>query len=480
MSDVTSENDPVDEESDVNEPIGTELTDDGVTVEAEPPEEREETPSQDRVRRVRKSTARSRLYRGETAFDFIGRKRVWFAFSALVIIAGMSGLGFRGLNLSIDFKGGVSWQVAAKNVTVNQATKAVTKAGLTNPTVTILGGKTISVDAKVAGSQSHRDDVENRVAGALAALAHTKANNVSVNFIGPSWGGNISSKAIEALIIFFAAIAAYISIRFEWRMAVAAIVAVIHDLAVTVGVYALVGLQVTPDTVIAVLTILGYSLYDTVVVFDRVEDNAKGIGASGRLTYSDTVNLSMNQVLMRSVNTSLVAILPILSVLILGAQVLGAATLQYFGLALFIGLTSGAYSSIFIAAPLLAVLKERETRYATIRRRLEARGAGHQLLSASDFARLATSKARTSVKERVAQSAGPRRAIEPGSAARGRSGGSSVTGLPSPTSREQEPADQDGSDESPASLASPSLVGARDARGGSQLPPRPRKKKRRR
>ena len=437
------------------------------------------TGAEERPHRPIKNSFRSRLYRGETAFDFIGRKNLWFAFSAVVIVAGMAGLGFRGLNLSIDFKGGVSWQVAAKNVTVAEATKAVAKAGLVNPTVTVLGGKTISVDAKVTGSQAHRDQVENQVAGELAKLAHTKSTDVSVNFIGPSWGGNISSKAIEALIIFFLAIAAYISIRFEWRMAIAAIVAVIHDLAVTVGVYALVGLQVTPDTVIAVLTILGYSLYDTVVVFDRIEDNTKGIGASGRLTYSDTVNLSMNQVLMRSVNTSLVAILPILSVLVLGAQVLGAATLQYFGLALFIGLTSGAYSSIFIASPLLAVLKERETRYATIRRRLEARGAGHQVLSASDYARLATANARKGVKGRaVSKTSGPRGAIQPGSAARSPSGTPSSPAAPAGG---QGSDDEDSGSIGPTSGESGSLVGAPPAQeAGGQLAARPRKKKRRR
>ena len=166
----------------------------------------------------------------------------------------------------------------------------------------------------------------------------------------------------------------YISLRFEFKMAVAAIVAVIHDILVTVGIYSLAGFQVTPDTVVAVLTVLGYSLYDTVVVFDRIRENSKGLGASGRITYSDMVNLSMNQTLARSINTSLVAIIPVLSVLVVGSYFLGATSLQDFGLALVIGLTSGAYSSIFIASPLLALMKEREPRYITIRQRLETRG----------------------------------------------------------------------------------------------------------
>jgi preprotein translocase subunit SecF len=169
-------------------------------------------------------------------------------------------------------------------------------------------------------------------------------------------------------------VTAYISIRFEFKMAVSAIVAVFHDILVVVGIYSIFQFQVTPDTVVAVLTVLGYSLYDTVVVFDRIRDNAQGLGASGRITYSEMVNLSMNQTLARSINTSLVAIIPVLSVLLIGSLLLGATTLQSFGLALVIGLTSGAYSSIFIASPLLALMKEREPRYITIRQRLEARG----------------------------------------------------------------------------------------------------------
>jgi preprotein translocase subunit SecF len=169
-------------------------------------------------------------------------------------------------------------------------------------------------------------------------------------------------------------------------MAVAAIVAVAHDILITVGIYSLASFLVTPDTVVAFLTVLGYSLYDTIVVFDRVRDNSRGLGATGKLSYTDVVNLSMNQTLARSINTSLVAILPILAVLVLGAEILGAVTLEYFGLALLIGLTSGAYSSIFIASPLLAMEKEHEERYRRIRDRLEARGTAMQLISPAAMA----------------------------------------------------------------------------------------------
>src|SRR5207249_3743523 len=170
---------------------------------------------------------------------------------------------------------------------------------------------------------------------------------------------------------------------FEWKMAVAALVAVIHDILVTVGVYSVSRFEVTPATVVAFLTILGYSLYDTVVVYDKIEENTRGLAASGRLTYGDTVNLSMNQVLMRSINTSLVAIMPVASVLFIGAYVLGATALEDFGLALSIGLLTGAYSSIFIASPLLAVLKEREPRYASIRQRILAKGVSGPLTPAA-------------------------------------------------------------------------------------------------
>ncbi len=321
-----------------------------------------------------------RLYRGETSFDFIGNRRWWFAASALVILLGVISLSTRGLNLGIDFKGGQSWLVTSPTLTVSEATAAVESAGVTQPTVVQLTNQInhtkqieVQVDLNSKPAQE-RVAIENKVQDALARAAHTSSSNVDFNDVGPTWGGQVTSKAIEALIVFFIAVTLYISVRFEFKMAVAAIVAVVHDILVTVGIYSLTGFQVTPDTVIAVLTVLGYSLYDTVVVFDRIRENAKGLGASGRITYSDMVNLSMNQTLARSINTSLVAIIPVLSVLVVGSFILGATSLQDFGLALVIGLTSGAYSSIFIASPLLAFMKEREPRYTTIRQRLETRG----------------------------------------------------------------------------------------------------------
>ena len=215
-------------------------------------------------------------------------------------------------------------------------------------------------------------------------------DKVSVTTVGPTWGSSITNKAIEALIIFFIVVAIYISIRFEPKMALAAFIAMIHDVLVAIGIYSIFNFQVTPDTVVAILTILGYSLYDTVVVFDRVRDNTKGIGSSGRLTYPQLINLSMNQTLARSINTSMVAILPVLAVLLIGAQLLGATTLQSYGLALFVGLLSGAYSSIFIASPVLCMMKEREPRWVQIADRLAKRGQSKGFYSAVDAANMST------------------------------------------------------------------------------------------
>jgi preprotein translocase subunit SecF len=312
-----------------------------------------------------------RLYHGETSFDFARRWRRWFLLSGVVIACGLVSLFTRGLNLGIDFEGGTSWEVKAPGVSVAEARDALRPEGLADAKIQVLGGDTLRVQADLGegtGAAARAERVKER----LSALAG--GNEVSVNTVGPTWGKDVTGKAQRALVFFFVAITAYITLRFEWKMAVAALAAVVHDIAVTVGVYSLSGFEVTPATVVAFLTILGYSLYDTIVVFDKVEENTRGLAASGRLTYTETVNVSMNQVLMRSLNTSLVAILPILSVLVVGAYVLGATALRDFGLALFIGLLTGAYSSLFIASPLLALLKEREPRYRTIRQRIGEKG----------------------------------------------------------------------------------------------------------
>jgi preprotein translocase subunit SecF len=329
-----------------------------------------------------------RLYRGQTRFDFVGRRRWWFGISAVIIALGIIAIGVRGLNLGIDFKGGSSWEVQAQNVNVSNVTSVMEAAGLPQPTVTVLGNRTLQVTADINSlSSTEQQAINLKATAAMAAIGHTTPNQVSTSTVGPTWGGSVTSRALWALGVFFLAVIIYISFRFEPKMALAAFLAMIHDILITVGIYAIAGFQVTPDTVVAILTILGYSLYDTVVVFDRVRDNAKTLGGSGRMTYTDMVNVSMNQTLARSINTSLVAIIPVLSVLLVGAEILGATTLLNYGLALFVGLLSGAYSSIFIAAPILAMLKEREQRWRAVRQRLDARGARSEVLTPQMAAR---------------------------------------------------------------------------------------------
>jgi preprotein translocase subunit SecF len=330
---------------------------------------------------------------------------------------------------------------------------------------------TVDLNSKAVGV---RNAIEVKAQDALAKAANTTPDNVNFNDVGPTWGGQVTSKAIEALIVFFIAVTLYISVRFEFKMAVAAIVAVIHDILVTVGIYSLAGFQVTPDTVVAVLTVLGYSLYDTVVVFDRIRDNSKGLGASGRITYSEMVNLSMNQTLARSINTSLVAIIPVLSVLVVGSFLLGATSLQDFGLALVIGLTSGAYSSIFIASPLLAWMKEREPRYVTIRQRLETRGERGTALTPAMAAAMAGAGggARGATRGRATTTG----VIRPGAASTSRRSGGAA-GRPAPaadgTSRAAAPSPE--ANGSAGGGGRPASGSTRPA--GNRPPPRPRKGK---
>jgi preprotein translocase subunit SecF len=336
-----------------------------------------------------KTSLRHKLYHGETTINFVGRRNIWFVVSAVVVLAGLVSLLTQGLNYGIDFKGGTSWEVPASGVSVEEARDAVRPLGLGDATIQTVGGDRIRV---AAGNEPPEQQA--RISQALADVAKVDTSQVSVNDVGPSWGKAVTNKARNALVVFFVLISIYISLRFEWKMAVAALSAVVHDIFVTVGVYSVFRFEVTPATVVAFLTILGYSLYDTIVVFDKVEENAKGIAASGRFTYSDTVNLSMNQVLMRSLNTSIVAIMPIVSILVIGAGVLGATTLNDFGLALLVGLLTGAYSSIFIASPVLAMLKEREPRYASVRERITSKG-GSGLLTPAAAAALVNSGGRS-------------------------------------------------------------------------------------
>ena len=308
-----------------------------------------------------------RLYHGETSFDFVGKRKIGFAFSLILVLLTLGSLFTRGLSLGIDFEGGVAWQVpSSATMDVDAARSVLNDNGIQTENAkvqTLTSGTTTSIRIQV-GDQTA--EVRAKVQTELATKAVVDINEVSVSSVSSSWGRSITEKAVRALIVFMVLVGIYIAWRFEWRMALAAILAMLHDVLISVGVYSLIGFEVTPATVVAFLTILGFSLYDTIVVFDKVKDNIDKFGPS-RTSMADITNVSMNQVLMRSLNTSLAAVLPVLSLLVLGSGVLGAIALREFAIALLVGLITGSYSSIFIASPLLTIFKQRESRYKNLR-----------------------------------------------------------------------------------------------------------------
>ncbi len=311
-------------------------------------------------------------------FRIIARKRWWFLLSGFVLVLSLVGLLVRQLNLSIDFKGGAQLTYDDNSrVTAEQVRDLLASEpyGLTDSEVQIVGGNQVSV--RTESLTRFTDTIRTQLIDDLAAQAGVDPSNVNRQDVGPTWGEQISRKALIGLIVVLIAITIYIALRFEWKMAIGAQVAMLHDVVITAGVYALVGRQVSPATVIAILTILGFSLYDTVVIYDKVKENTESPALLAKDTYSGVVNLSMNQVLMRSVNTSLVVVLPILSLLLFGGD-----TLKDFAFAMLVGVITGAYSSIFVASPILAVLKEREPRYRQLRARLEARPGAERRLRA--------------------------------------------------------------------------------------------------
>ena len=308
----------------------------------------------------------SRLYHGETRYDFVGRRRLWFTISGVLLLISLISLWVPGLNFGIDFKGGAVFRVQPdRPVTEAQVREAV---GPVAKVVQVTEGQPVQV---IVQTEALPQEEIAKVRADLARISGVQSNEVSTNSIGSKWGGTVSRKAIIALLVFLVVVTIYVSLRMEFKMAVAALVALVHDLIITAGIYALARFEVSPATVIALLTILGYSLYDTVVVFDKVRENTGSLTAMSRTTYSDAANLAINQTMMRSLNTSLASLLPIAALLFVGAFLLGAETLKDLALALFVGVTAGAYSSIFIAAPLVAAWKEREPRYTQLRAKVE-------------------------------------------------------------------------------------------------------------
>jgi len=303
------------------------------------------------------------LYEGDVSVDFVGRRRLWYAVSAVIVLVAIAGLYFKGLNMGIEFEGGVEYRVAMQSGDADQdAVEAIRDAvagsgveAASAPIVNTSGTDIIRVQTEPVSN-----DEANQISQAIVAAAGVQADDISRDSIGATWGKQVADRAMIGLAVFMVLVVLFIWAYFrQWKMSVAAIVAVIHDVVITIGVYALSGFEVTPATVTGLLTILGFSLYDTVVVFDKVRENTKRL-ATTRQTYSQAANLAVNQTLVRSINTSIVALLPVGALLYVGVVTLGSGALKDLALALFVGMAAGAYSSIFVATPLLVQLKELE------------------------------------------------------------------------------------------------------------------------
>ncbi|MFK8845509.1 protein translocase subunit SecF [Streptomyces sp. Ac-502] len=313
----------------------------------------------------------ARLYRGEVGYDFIGKRKIWYGISILITITAIVGLAVRGLNMGIEFSGGAVFTTPKTSVSATEAEhRAEAAAEGHQATVQKLGNGGLRIQISELDTQQSVPVQE-----ALAKDLDVPVKDINTQLVGPSWGEEIANKAWLGLGIFMILVVIYLAIAFEWRMALAALIALIHDLTITVGVYALVGFEVTPGTVIGLLTILGYSLYDTVVVFDSLKEASKDIGKQTRFTYGELANRSINSTLVRSINTTVVALLPVAGLLFVGGGVLGAGMLNDISLALFVGLAAGAYSSIFIATPLVADFKERDPAMKALAKRVHAKRA---------------------------------------------------------------------------------------------------------
>jgi preprotein translocase subunit SecF len=334
--------------------------------------------------------ALKRLYNGETTIDFLGKRKIWFAISGVLMLASLlllplrpsdnpCGGYFSGLTCGIEFKGGVSVTAevadtgpladASDQDVIAEVSEAAAAVGAEDPRVQVAtddDGRTVIVQTGELDNAQAQDELVDAVVNATGAETARDIEQIS-----STWGSEITSKAIQALIVFIVVVSIFLTLKFEWKMALASMVALFHDLIITAGIYALIGFEVTPSTVIAILTILGYSLYDNVVVFDKVEEDTDLLAATGRMTYQDAANQAINEVFMRSLNTALSTLIPVATLLFVGAGLLGATTLKDLALALFVGLLAGAYSSVFVATPILAFFKEREPKFRNVREKVE-------------------------------------------------------------------------------------------------------------
>jgi preprotein translocase subunit SecF len=362
-----------------------------------------------------------RLYRGETRINFIGSRRRWYLASLILITICILSFIFRGFNYGVEFKGGTQFQlpVTGTSITTTQVETTFRDAGVApaEPPQKVGSGATNQIVVKTQSLTPAQSAVlKAKIASALGIAQ----NKITVQSVSSSWGHNITVKAIEGLIVFLIVVSIYIAIRYQWRMAAAGIVALLHDLIVAGGVYSLVGFEVTPSTVVGLLTILGFSLYDTVVVFDKVAENTKDITAGSRMTYSEAANMAVNQTLMRSINTSLIALLPVAGLLFVGAGILGVGTIKDLALILFVGLASGAYSSLFLATPVVVELTEREPQYKALTKRVVAKrnSEAAKAATAAQLVPAGASAAPARVGNGLPSTNGPRRAGGPAPAPR--------------------------------------------------------------
>ena len=358
------------------------------------------------------------LYTGKRSIDFVGRQKTWYAISGVILVLALVGIFARGLNLGLEFRGGSELRVSGVSTTQGYEAKAKDALGGLNQgadvVVTKLGTDSIRVQTEKLSDTQTEDARAN-----LAKAFGVDENKISASFIGASWGASVSQKAITALVWFLVLVALTMALYFRtWKMSAAGLIALVHDLVITVGIYALFGFEITPASMIGFLTILGYSLYDTVVVFDKVRENTGQAVANGRMSYSQAANRAVNQTLVRSINTSVVALLPVAAILVIGSVLLGPGVLVDLSLALFVGIAAGTYSSIFIATPLLADLREREPamkdlakrakRYQAARTRDEARAE-----ETGEAAASATATDETGDSHREPAAAGAGRASRP-------------------------------------------------------------------
>lgn len=333
----------------------------------------------------------TRLYTGTGAFEVVGRRRLWFGISGAIVAVAIVSILVRGFSFGIDFNGGTTVSMPRGDAQTSEVAEVFNKTIGKDPesVVTVGSGAAATVQIR---SETLSNDQTSRLRNALFDAFHPKGADgkpskqaISDSAVSETWGDQITNKALIALVVFLALVSLYITVRYERYMTLSAIAAMFFDLTVTAGVYSLVGFEVTPATVIGLLTILGFSLYDTVIVFDKVEENTHGFQHTTRRTFAEQANLAINQTFMRSINTSLIGVLPVLSLMVVAVWLLGVGTLKDLALVQLIGIVIGTYSSIFFATPLLVTLRERTELVRTHTRRvMRRRGAGDEAAEAAE------------------------------------------------------------------------------------------------